>query len=181
MKFIDYQQVSLLPGRNQQQILADIAQKVELSGHRIADADESRPWGGFIRLELDSAPIFIDQFFSEKSITIQDTTGAALPLSPKFLLVAPHQRLSWQRHQRRSEVWKFLSDGGAYSKSVDPDIQPIFNTKEGDLAEIEQGQCHRLISQSDSFVLVAEVWRHTDLKNLSNEDDNERLQDDYNR
>ena len=46
---------------------------------------------------------------------------------------------------------------------------------------IGRGQCHRLLSKSEEFVLVAEIWQHAEPDHLSDEDDIERLEDDYQR
>ncbi len=178
---IDYSSVLLDASDNKEQIIDQLIEQAKNAGYSIIDVDASRPWGGFIRFGTKDSTAFVEQFFSDIELEVTDANGAALPLSPKFLLVSPHQRLSWQRHQRRSEVWRFLTDGGAYSKSPNPGQQPVFTAKADDLTEIEQGYCHRLISQSNDYVLVAEVWRHSDADNLSTEDDNERLEDDYNR
>lgn len=180
-QLIDYQSVSLSQTRNAQDIIAELASRAQDAGLAVIDVDSRRPWGGFVRFDTADSAAFIEQFFAEVEVNTKDAEGNELPLSPKFLLVAPHQRLSWQRHQRRSEVWRFLTNDGAYSQSKDPEKQPVTLAKDGDIAEIKQGYCHRLISQSDDFVLVAEIWRHTNLHHLSDEDDNERLQDDYNR
>lgn len=178
---IDYNTVSLQSTESKESIIRDLVQLAEKAGYSVVDVDDARPWGGFIRFETKDAPAFISQFFDDQNVPVEDGSGNLLPLSPKFLVVSPHQRLSWQRHERRSEIWRFLTDGGAYSKDIDPDNQPVYTTNSGEVVEIEQGYCHRLISKSDNYVLVAEVWRHADVNNLSAEEDNERLEDDYNR
>ncbi len=171
--------ISLSGDRQTQSIIEELCRAAEKVGWQVADVDDGRPWGGFVRFEAVVAPGFIAQFFDD--VAEDSIQQAELPLSPKFLVVKPHQRLSWQRHQRRSELWRFLSNGGAYSKSLDPDKQPVFNEKKGGLAVIGRTECHRLLSVGDNFVLVAEIWQHVDEQNLSDEDDIERLQDDYAR
>jgi mannose-6-phosphate isomerase-like protein (cupin superfamily) len=160
-------------------IIEDITARITDAGMKTVDVNATKPWGGYIRLADDFAVAFADQFFANAGIDRQ--AMQTQPISPKFLLVAPHQRLSWQRHERRSELWRFLTDGGAYSVSDDPDSQPITETSQSSLATIGCGQCHRLLSVSDNYVLVAEIWQHTDANRLSDEEDIERLEDDYNR
>ena len=102
-------------------------------------------------------------------------------LSPKFLLVAPEQRLSWQRHERRSERWVFLTPG-AYYKSLDPDNPgDLIPAPTGTEVQFAAGECHRLVGVKDAFTLVAEIWQHTDPSRPSDEADITRLQDDYQR
>jgi len=50
----------------------------------------------------------------------------------------------------------------------------------GDSVELKQGERHRLIGL-DQWGIVAEIWRHTDIENPSDEDDIVRLQDDFGR
>jgi hypothetical protein len=50
----------------------------------------------------------------------------------------------------------------------------------GDKVILQQGERHRLIGLDD-FAVIAEIWRHTDANNPSNEDDIVRVQDDFNR
>ena len=107
--------------------------------------------------------------------------NAAAELSPKFLLVAPEQRLSWQVHERRAERWVFLNDGGYY-RSLDPENPgELIKAHAGSEVQFAAGECHRLVGGKDGFTLVAEIWQHTDPSNPSNEDDIVRLADDYSR
>ena len=50
----------------------------------------------------------------------------------------------------------------------------------GDIIQIKQRERHRLIGL-DRWGITAEIWRHTDAKNPSNEDDIVRVQDDFGR
>ena len=104
--------------------------------------------------------------------------GAAL--SPKLLIVAPDQRLSWQYHFRRAEVWKCIF-GNVTVRTSDTDEEKdsrILQT--GDMIKLAQGERHRIIG-NDNFGIIAEIWQHTDPNNPSNEDDIVRLQDDFGR
>ncbi len=70
----------------------------------IADIDNQRPWGGFFAVSKESTDQFINTFFPEVDKTEIYKYGSEL--SPKILLVAPSQKLSWQYHNRRAELWK---------------------------------------------------------------------------
>lgn len=49
-----------------------------------------------------------------------------------------------------------------------------------EIITLQQGERHRLIGL-DSWGIVAEIWKHTDSNNPSDEDDIVRLQDDFGR
>jgi mannose-6-phosphate isomerase len=89
----------------------------------------------------------------------------------KIITVAPLQRLSLQRHTHRDEFWQVI-DGpadievGGHSTSVDTDGR----------AWIPRGSTHRLGNRGATPVRVLEIaFGHFD------EDDIERLDDDYAR
>ncbi|MEY4134005.1 MAG: hypothetical protein RL386_355, partial [Bacteroidota bacterium] len=125
----------------------------------------------------DQAQLFAEQFFDEVPAA-EIITGRKL--SPKILLVAPGQRLSWQYHFRRAEIWKVLQ--GPVAISVSPDDREgapqIFT--EGQIVRLAQGERHRLIGL-ETWGMIAEIWQHTDALRPSDEDDIVRLQDDYGR
>ena len=50
----------------------------------------------------------------------------------------------------------------------------------GDIIQLKQGERHRLIGLN-GWGIVAEIWRHTDAENPSDEDDIVRVQDDFGR
>jgi len=101
-------------------------------------------------------------------------------LSPKILLVSPDQRLSWQYHNRRSERWDFLTKG-LYSRSMTDEEGKAILAYTGDMVQFATRERHRLIGNNDTYVIVAEIWQHTNPEHISDEDDIVRLQDDYNR
>lgn len=104
----------------------------------------------------------------------------AVQLSPKILIVQPHQRLSWQMHDRRAERWRFLNSGGYY-KSVTDDMGELKTSNAGEVVQFAQGERHRLVSPGNEYVFVAEIWQHVRPSNPSDEDDIVRIQDDYAR
>lgn len=101
-------------------------------------------------------------------------------VSPKILIVAPRKRLSWQYHNRRSEVWQVVR-GEVSVKLSNTDKEGIAKTLyPADFIEIKQGERHRLIGL-DTWGIVAEIWQHTENGNPSDEDDIIRVQDDFGR
>lgn len=141
-----------------------------------------KPWGGFVRFDTSGADEFIGNFFPEITLDEARLGIDGAELSPKFLLVAPAQRLSWQRHYRRAERWRFVTEGG-YHKSDNPDeYGDLVHARPGDVVQFGEGECHRLVGDNDDrYTLVAEIWQHTNPGNMSNEGDIERIQDDYSR
>ena len=144
---------------------------------RIRYKDMTRPWGGFLVIEEEDAENFIQQFFSHLT---KDELSISGKLSPKILLVEPGKKLSWQFHHRRAEIWKLVSGRAGVIKSDDDSENEIIILEPGDLVELKQGERHRLIGL-EKWGIVAEIWRHTDAGNPSDEDDIVRLQDDFGR
>lgn len=144
---------------------------------RIRYKDMSRPWGGFFVIEEEDAEAFIKQFFNH--LTKEQLTISG-KLSPKFLLVEPGKKLSWQYHHRRAEIWKLIGGRAGVIKSDDDKEKEIIFLEPGDLVELKQGERHRLIGL-DEWGILAEIWQHTDAVNPSDEDDIVRLQDDFGR
>ncbi|WP_332912820.1 hypothetical protein [Algoriphagus boritolerans] len=101
-------------------------------------------------------------------------------LSPKFLLVAPGARLSWQYHHRRSELWKLIAGKSSISRSHSDEQGPVQEMTLGEVVSLDKGERHRLIG-TDNWGVVAEIWMHADPENPSDENDIIRLQDDYSR
>jgi mannose-6-phosphate isomerase len=141
-----------------------------------AEYDMQRPWGGFIRLKNSDAEKFIDLYFAN----IKGQFASFENLSPKYLLVAPGQQLSWQYHYRRAEHWKVL-EGKVGVKLSDSDNLPEETTtlQEGEMVQFPAEKRHRLIGLDDWGVVV-EIWEHV-AEEPSDEDDIVRLQDNYGR
>jgi len=125
---------------------------------QLKNNDFSRPWGGFYVL----------------------AEHPNQPWSPKILFVAPHKKLSWQYHHRRSEVWRVIKGKVAIVRSPDDIERPQEVFLEGDKIELQCGERHRLIGLED-WGVVAEIWQHTNADHLSDEEDIVRVQDDYGR
>lgn len=145
----------------------------------IAEIDNQRPWGGFFLLSNESTDLFIRAFFSE--VNTADLYKYGTELSPKILLVEPAQRLSWQYHNRRAELWKAVRGPVGVMTSNDdtpPEVHEILESNE----MIEHGNQvrHRLIGL-DNWGVVAEIWQHTVNGQPSDEEDIIRVEDSYGR
>ena len=139
--------------------------------------DDTRPWGGFFVLDENNADKFIARYFPQLTKEELNISGK---LSPKILIVAPNKRLSWQYHHRRAEIWKLIGGvAGVITSDTDEEKETTTLTV-GDIIQLKQGERHRLIGLDD-WGIVAEIWRHTDINNPSDEDDIVRVQDDFGR
>lgn len=144
----------------------------------IAEEDRARPWGGFFVIANESIGPFIQQFFPD--IDKEQITKYGDTLSPKILVVAPHQELSWQYHNRRAELWRVI-DGPVGIIVNDNDEQTdVQSLDSGEIVEHGNMVRHRLVGL-DNWGILAEIWQHTDPANPSDEDDIIRLQDNYGR
>lgn len=146
-------------------------------GFRISGYDDNRPWGGFFYVDESQAEQFVRTYFDH--LTIEDFKGFP-KLSPKILVVAPGQRLSWQYHYRRAEIWKLIGGSAAIVVSDTDELNPQRDMKLGEVVTLKQGERHRLVG-TESWGIIAEIWKHTDPKNPSDEDDIVRVQDDFGR
>lgn len=161
--------------------LARVRDMLHELDYTIVEADEARPWGAFYRMADDQAERFIGEFFPGLSMRDAQLGKDELQLSPKILIVSPGQRLSWQYHHRRAERWRFLTPG-AYYRSDDDEPGDKIIAEVGTSVQFGCGERHRLSAKdAKGYVLVAEIWQHTDPDNPSSEDDIVRLADDYKR
>ncbi|GAA0881055.1 hypothetical protein GCM10009119_40250 [Algoriphagus jejuensis] len=160
---------------------AEVFEKVEDKltelGFKVAAKDVDRPWGGFFVLDETQILKFKTAFFAEVELSEEQLKQK---LSPKFLLVAPGARLSWQYHFRRAELWKLIAGKSAISRSHSDEQGPVEEMTSGVVVSLDKGERHRLIG-ADNWGVVAEIWMHSDPGSPSDEDDIVRLQDDYSR
>jgi mannose-6-phosphate isomerase len=143
----------------------------------IASFDIERPWGGFFVMNEIQSDKFIETFFPHLTNASLNISGK---LSPKILIVSPEKRLSWQYHHRRAEIWKLIAGEAAVMVSDNDEETEIIQLSKGDIIELKQGERHRLIG-TDNWGIIAEIWRHTDANNPSDENDIVRVQDDFGR
>ena len=166
-----------MPDTQKQALFQKIAAKLQREGFTIAKEDQTRPWGGFFVIQEDQAQEFADTYFDSLSVEELKISGK---LSPKVLLVAPGQRLSWQYHHRRAEIWQVV-EGPVGVVTSDTDEQGEVKSYEvGERIVLKQGERHRLVGL-DGWGVLAEIWQHTDVINPSDEDDIVRVQDDFGR
>lgn len=158
---------------DKEQQITDI---ITANGFSVADVDMEKPWGGYVRLDNGDAKAFIAMYFSDMEFETYEN------LSPKFLLVAPGKRLSWQKHTRRAELWRVL-EGPVGIKTSDTDEEPeeVRVLQIGETVQFAHEIRHRLIGLENHWGIVTEIWQHTDPVNLSDESDIVRIQDDFGR
>jgi mannose-6-phosphate isomerase-like protein (cupin superfamily) len=156
-------------------IFEHIAEYLHLQNLKIKRQDNTRPWGGFFVIEENESEKFIELYFPDLTREELNISGK---LSPKILVVAPEKRLSWQYHHRRAEIWKLIGGTAGVITSDTDEEKETQDLKTGDIIQLKQGERHRLIGL-ESWGIVAEIWRHTDPQNPSDEDDIIRLQDDF--
>lgn len=170
--------LSLQNQSSKQSIIRSLRRMLESQSFSIVATDAKRPWGGFLRVSNRQADRFIREYFDGVDLPESARRGMR---SPKLLVVAPGQRLSWQHHDRRSEVWRAVGgEVGVMLSKTNKMPARARVLRSGETIEIPQGMRHRLIGRKD-WGVVAEIWVHTDPRNPSDEDDIHRHQDDYNR
>lgn len=158
-------------------VFENVAEYLHLQNLKVNKEDSSRPWGGFFVIEESDAERFIELYFPHLTKEALSISGK---LSPKILIVAPGKRLSWQYHFRRAEIWKLIGGVAAVITSDTDAEKETHKLNIGDIVQLQQGERHRLVGL-DNWGIIAEIWRHTDPDNPSDEDDIVRLQDDFGR
>lgn len=89
----------------------------------------------------------------------------------KRIIVTPGQRLSLQRHKLRSEHWVIVAGEGRFT--LDDSVTTV---RTGDTVFIPVGGVHRIENPGTVPLLIIETQL-----GVCDEDDIERLQDDYGR
>ena len=90
----------------------------------------------------------------------------------KSLHLAPGKRISYQRHQKRSEHW-YITDGSGEA-TIDGIVLQV---SRGSIVEVPQGCLHRISNTGNSDLIIIEVQTGT----YFGEDDIERVEDDFGR
>ena len=152
----------------------NIKSEVKNLGFSIIHEDFNRPWGGFFQIDHRQSQKFVHTLIS-KEINVN-----SLKISPKILIVEPNQRLSWQFHNRRKEIWKVYRNEIGVIRSLTDFENDLIIKKEGEVIHFDNQERHRLVGL-DKIGVVAEIWIHTDLNNPSDENDIVRISDDYKR
>lgn len=159
------------------EVFEKVGEYLSKLGFNVSSKDMNRPWGGFFVLDESQIQQFKTTFFAEVDLSEEQLKQK---LSPKFLLVAPAARLSWQYHFRRAELWKLIAGASAIARSSSDEQGPVEEMTTGDVVSLAKGERHRLIG-TGTWGVVAEIWMHSDPSDPSDEDDIVRLQDDYAR
>ncbi len=136
-----------------------------------------KPWGAYWKIDKDETSYFLNSFFPELKNALIDKEQ---DLSPKLLLIAPGERLSWQYHERRAEEWKVLAGEVMVPTSETDEVDKVHTLTTGESISLPKGNRHRLVGTKGGG-LVAEIWVHTDETCPSDEEDIVRIQDDYGR
>ena len=165
----------MIPGKSE--ILSQLQTELETKGFQFKSTDFKRPWGGFFVIEESQSEKFIKTFYPEENVATLTKGGR---ISPKILVVAPEKRLSWQYHNRRSEVWKLIAGTAGVVRSSTDEQGAVYHLEQNEKVVLAQGERHRLVGLKD-FGVIAEIWQHTDPENLSDEEDIVRLEDDFGR
>ena len=153
-----------------------IKNEIQTLGFEITNEDLNRPWGAFFCINENQAQEFSDLFFGGIDVNTLKIHGK---LSPKILMVKPNIKLSWQYHNRRSEIWQVYKGSVGVIQSPTNIETPMKTYKPGDQIKLDQGIRHRLVGLND-YAVVAEIWQHTDAI-PSDENDIIRVQDDFGR
>src|SRR6476661_2883053 len=125
-----------------QALFQQVAARLQEQGFGIEKQDQTRPWGGFFVIQEDQAQQFADTYFDGLSVDELRISGK---LSPKILIVAPGQRLSWQYHHRRAEIWRVVQ-GPVGVVTSDTDAEGELKTYPvGEQVTLRQGERHRLV------------------------------------
>lgn len=163
---------------SKEQISSDIRNELEKKNIKTAGEDFERPWGGFFKIDNLVLDKFLSEYFAGAELPVDIKS---LNVSPKILVVAPGKKLSWQSHERRSELWRVVKGPvGIFTSPTDeqPDVMDIYN--DNDMIEMQLGTRHRLVGL-DNWGIVAEIWIHKFPDNPSDEDDIRRISDDFGR
>lgn len=145
----------------------------------LADVDELKPWGAYYRLADTHADKFVEKYFPDKSV---EELGRGGSLSPKFLIFEPGKKLSLQYHERRAEIWRVISGTLIAAVSETDDEGEWKNYKEGEELSYGAQTRHRAgAPEGGEWVVVAEIWQHTNSDNPTDESDIVRLADDFGR
>lgn len=168
----------ILPGSLQKkEVFQTVKKYLDTKGFNTINSDETRPWGGFFVIDETQSQKFIDYFFKDVPDSEKKSAGK---ISPKILVVEKEKRLSWQYHHRRAELWKVIGGEVGVITSDNDHEKEIQLKKDGDIITLKQGERHRLIGLK-SWGVIAEIWKHTDANQPSDEEDIVRLQDDFGR
>lgn len=166
------------PNSEKEDVRRSVENYLTFKGLKYSSSDFMRPWGGFFVIDESETGRFIELYFPNYKAADLMIAGR---LSPKILVVAPGKRLSWQYHHRRAEIWKLIEGAAGVVVSDTDEERPLTTLPLKGIIELKQGQRHRLVGLPEGWGIIAEIWRHTDRNNPSDENDIVRVQDDFGR
>jgi len=161
------------------ELLESVKNHLTSVGFTIVAQDFTRPWGGFFVIDETQAEKFAAHYFPGIEVNSLRITREG-KLSPKILMVEPDKKLSWQYHNRRSEIWKLVAGEAGVVRSNTDEPAPIHKLRINEIVRLAQGERHRLVGLKN-WGMISEVWQHTDALHPSDEDDIIRVQDDFGR
>lgn len=139
------------------------------------DVDEQKPWGAYYRFVLGEKDKFLEKYFKDLDVEVPGN------INPKFLIFEPGKKLSLQYHERRDEIWVVLQgEVEAYFGPGD-ELGEYKTYQQGEMFTYPALARHKAGASDKGWAIVAEIWKHTDQNNLSVEEDNIRVSDDYGR
>jgi len=152
-------------------LFEEIRLHLSKQGFYIAKQELDPLWGGSVLVEEEQAEEFMREYFKKSTLTDQRLVH---PVRPKFIVVAPGQAIDWQYHHRRAEWWRVVV-GEVGVKINQSDEEPeIQIQKPGDFILLEAETRHRLVGL-ENWAIIAQVWQHIDVKNLSDDADVVRM------
>lgn len=182
VKWFQYHSDEIRDAPNKEVVLDLVRTQLETRGFRIASTDANRQWGGFHVIDETQAVKFAREFFPQSEVLAQ-ARRKSLRLTPKIIVVAPGEELSWQWHRFRSECHLVVVGPVLYFLNTTDELPPYGHRhfmRTGEFVRIHCQERHRLASNGE-FGVVAEMWLHEDPSNPSFEDDVVRILDKYGR
>jgi len=171
-------QINTSKSQTKQKVVDQLKLYISNQGFEIEEQNINKPWGAYFRLLRSDTKNFIQKYFNLDQKAIENLLQ--YNLDPKFLLVAPNKKLSWQYHFNRSEMWTVLV-GPVKVITSNNDIEKNKRIlQSGQNIKIPPTERHRLIGL-ENWGIVAEIWVHTNTNTPSNENDIVRVQDDFGR
>ncbi len=172
------EQINTQSLQSKEQIIDQLKLYINNQGFEIAEQDIQKPWGAYFKLSKNNIEKFIQNYFDFAQNTLTDLLQ--FNLDPKFLLVEPQKKLSWQYHFNRSEIWTVLAGPVKVITSEDDTEKNEETFQVGQNIQIDTQERHRLVGL-DNWGIVAEIWIHTNKNKPSDESDIIRVQDDFGR
>jgi mannose-6-phosphate isomerase-like protein (cupin superfamily) len=168
---------SILSSDSKPAVFEAMKEYISQQGFTIVKIDQFRPWGGFFVLDQSQIKKFQLTYFPDVILSAEQLSQK---LSPKFLVVAPRARLSWQYHHRRAELWQLVFGEAGLIRSKSDEQGELEDMEIHTTVSLKTGERHRLVGL-ENWGVVAEIWIHKNPNHPSDEEDIVRLADDYNR